>query len=115
MSYFKNKVKTGHLSFTEGGLKNFICSTSGATEEDKKMLLDEYKRLIIENHVADKVRVGLKSFITEEPIKWNRKVKRDLKSLLTDEVIKLTDKPIWFTNHSKPIQTNKHYNRGNNE
>jgi len=96
MSYFKNKVKTGHLSFTEGGLKNFICSTSGATEEDKKMLLDEYKRLIIENHVADKVRVDLKSFIT-------------------DEVIKLTDRPIQFSNHSKPIQTNKHYNRGNNE
>ena len=64
MSYFKNdmrRVKTGHLSFTEDGLKTFICNINNASEADKRMLLDEYKRLIIENHVADKVRDDLTS------------------------------------------------------
>jgi len=53
MSYFKNKVKTGHLSFTEGGLKNFICSTSGATAEAKKMLLvgtNDHTAALVKTH-----------------------------------------------------------------
>tara|TARA_R110002126_G_scaffold87340_1_gene210342 strand:+ start:355 stop:600 length:246 start_codon:yes stop_codon:yes gene_type:complete len=62
MSYLENdlrRVKTGHLIFTEEGLKNFICNINNASAEDKRMLLDEYKRLIITNHVAEKVHNDL--------------------------------------------------------